>query len=174
MERDSKETAVHRAVLAQCYRQATFSPDTSTQIGAVIADPTGLIRYATFSYNGFCSGWEPTEQDYERPRKYAVTEHAERRAIYTAARIGIALDGCTLYSTWAACADCARGIVESGISRLVRHHPPHDETVDRWLESVAIGDELMKSGGVEIVDIHGPITEAFPILRGGETFDPSL
>lgn len=165
--------AVHRAILAQCYRHATFSPDTSTQIGAVVVDQAGMVRYATFSCNGFVRGWEPTEADYERPRKYSVTEHAERRAIYSAAKRGIALEGCTLYSTWAACADCARAISESGIHRLVRHHPPHDETVDRWLESVSLGDEILKAGGVEIVDIHGPIIDAFPILRGGEVFDPA-
>lgn len=164
---------IHRTILAQCYRKATYSPDTSTQIGAVIVNPGGFVQFSTLSFNGFVWGWKPTDADHERPRKYSVTEHAERRAIYKAANVGIALQGCTLYSTWAACADCARAIVETGIAKLVRHYPPHDETVDRWLDSVSIGDEIMKAGGVEIVDIHGSIPEGFSILRGGEIFDPS-
>lgn len=169
----SDEVRMHTTILGQCYRTATKSPDTSTQIGAVIVTEKNRVLSSTMSYNGFVHGWLPTELDYERPRKYAVTEHAERRAIYRAARYGHALEGRTIYSTWAACADCARAIVESGLIRLVRHHPPNDETVDRWLESVALGDEILKAGNIEIIDIHGPIKEGFKILRGGEEFDPS-
>lgn len=173
-EQELDVDAVNRAILGQCYRKASDSPDTSTQIGAVITNNRGSVQFSTLSFNGFVRGWSPTPADYERPRKYSVTEHAERRAIYHAARDGVCLYGSTLYSTWAACADCARAIVESGISRLVRHYPPQDETVDRWLESVSLGDEIMVAGGVEIVDVHGPIPEAFRILRGGEWFDPSI
>lgn len=169
MEQDSR----HRDILERCYAKASRSPDTSTQIGAVIVNKEGSVEFSTFSFNGFCWGWEPTEEDYERPRKYQVIEHAERRAIYKAANVGIALHGCTLYSTWAACTDCARAIVETGISKLVRHHPPHDEAMNRWLESVALGDEIMKVGGVEIFDVRGPIPSAIPILRSGELYDPS-
>lgn len=164
---------VDRTILGQCYRVATESPDTSTQIGAVIMSKGGVVKYSTLSCNGFVRGWEATEADYERPRKYLVTEHAERRAIYRAAMMGVPTLGATLYSTWAACADCARAIVEAGFARLVRHHPPVDEATERWLESVALGDEIMLAGGIEIVDIFGPIDEAFKILRGGEIFDPS-
>lgn len=163
----------HNIILSKCYKEASNSPDTSTQLGAVIAGRFGFIHEETFSHNSFCQGWEPIEADYERPRKYEITTHAERRAIYKAARKGIELEGCTLYSTWAACNNCAIAIVESGISRLIRHHPPHDDAVDRWLESVALGDELLKAGRVEILDIYGPILNAPPILRSGEIYDPS-
>lgn len=165
--------AIHRSILGQCYREATESPDPSTQLGAVVVSQSGLLQSATLSHNGFTHGWTPTDADFDRPRKYSLIEHAERRAIYGAARFGIPLLGATLYCTWAACADCARAIVESGMSRLVRHFPPSDEATDRWLESVALGDEILKAGGIEIVDIHGPIPEGFRILRGGEWFDPS-
>lgn len=160
-------------ILGQCYREATNSPDTSTQLGAVIMSPVGTLMSSTLSHNGFVSGWEPRAEDYERPRKYLVTEHAERRAIYKAAKMGIRLKGATLYCTWAACTDCARAIVESGITTLVRHYPPLDEATERWLESVSLGDRIMRQGGVKIVDVIGPIPEAFPILRSGELFDPS-
>lgn len=167
------EDKAHRTILGQCYRVATKSPDTSTQIGAVIVTEKNRVLSSTFSYNGFVEGWVPTEADYERPRKYQITAHAERRAIYRAAKYGHVLNGRTLYSTWAACTDCAIAMVESGLVRLVRHHPPNDETVNRWLESVALGDEILKAGGIEVIDIHGPIPESFKILRGGEEFDPS-
>lgn len=160
-------------ILGQCYREATQSPDTSTQLAAVVASKSGMVRWSTLSYNGFVSGWDPNPEDYERPRKYLITEHAERRAIYKAARAGISTSEATLYCTWAACVDCARAIVEAGFSKLVRHYPPLDEATERWLESVSLGDLIMRQGGVKIVDIIGPIPEAFPILRSGELYDPA-
>lgn len=162
-----------RDILGLCYQKAVQSPDTSTQLGAVIVGKDGFVDFETLSYNGFVHGWTPTKIDYERPRKYLVGEHAERRAIFTAAKYGIALEGATLFCTWAACVDCARAIVESGITTLVRHYPPLDAATERWLESTSFGDQIMKSGGVEIIDVVGTISEGVPILRGGEWFDPS-
>src|SRR6266576_1463492 len=101
MEQDT----LHKIILGQCYREASKSPDTSTQIGACIVSPVGEIKFSTMTHNGFVRGWNPTPEDYERPRKYLVTEHAERRALYKAALNGIPLLGSTLYSTWAACTD---------------------------------------------------------------------
>ena len=46
--------------------------------------------------------------------------HAEIRAITTAAREGIALDGATIYlNEWFPCDNCAKSIVEVGIAKLV-------------------------------------------------------
>ncbi len=165
------ETRDHR-ILADCYKEAVKSPDRSTQLGCVVVHKSGVVSWSTLSFNGFVQGWNPTEADYERPRKYSLGEHAERRAIYKAAKLGIPLEGASLYCTWAACVDCARAIVESGITRLVRHYPPLDDATERWLESVTLGDQIMKAGGVEIVDILGPIPNTPSILRGGELFDP--
>lgn len=162
----------HRTILGQLYREATKSPDNSTQLAAVIVDETYVMGF-TMAYNGFTEGWITNEYNLSRPRKYQIIEHAERRAIYKAARYGIATEGKALYCTWAACVDCARAIVEAGLSKLVRHYPPLDDATERWLESTSMGDSILKAGGVDIVDIVGPIPESFPILRGGELFDAS-
>jgi len=45
---------------------------------------------------------------FERPIKYMFFEHAERNAIFTAARHGIRTDGATLYVQALPCVDCAR------------------------------------------------------------------
>ncbi|MBQ2723907.1 MAG: dCMP deaminase family protein [Clostridia bacterium] len=56
---------------------------------------------------------------------YAV--HAEQNAIIQAARLGISLEGSTLYVTHQPCVICARMIINSGISRIVyRHGYPDD------------------------------------------------
>ena len=170
---DFMSDVLHRIALGECYKEATNSPDPSTQVGAVLVK-AGNPHYLARSHNGFTAGWKPTTQDFERPRKYSIIEHAERKAIFTAAKKGISTKGCTLYTTWAACAECARAIVESGISRLVRHYPPLDEATERWLASVTLGDQILKAGGVQIVDILGKIPEGFPILRGGVIYDPAI
>lgn len=159
-------------LLCLCYEAATGSPDTSTQLGVVLVnDEEPLI--ATLAFNGFTQGWVPEPGDYERPRKYELTEHAERRAIYQAARYGIATEGLTMVATWAACADCARAIVEAGISTLVRHHVV-DEDTQHWQASIQLGDQILRAGGVEIIDVTGYIPNAPPILRGGKTFYPDI
>lgn len=71
-------------------------------------------------YNGF-----PRTIDDERvarharPAKYLWTEHAERNAIYNAARVGVAVKGCTIYVTHMPCTDCAPAIIQVGIKRVV-------------------------------------------------------
>lgn len=163
-----------RECLRRCYEEATKSPDPSTQLGAVLAfESWGVPLPTTYSHNGPVAGWDMQKEDWERPRKYSLFAHAERRVLAKAAKLGISTEGKALVCTWAACTDCAIQIVESGIKTLVRHHPPQDEATERWLESVTVGDSIMKSGGVEIVDIVGPIEDAPKILRSGEIYDPA-
>jgi dCMP deaminase len=159
--------------LRQCYWEATLSPDPSTQLGAVIVIGS-QIQQETLSHNGPTAGWTMTDYEWNhKPTKYQLVEHAERRAIYKAAKKGLWLEGATLVASWAACADCARAIVESGIKTLIRHYPPLDDATERWLQSVSIGNDIMKANDVKIIDVIGNIPDAPLILRGSEFFDPS-
>ncbi len=45
--------------------------------------------------------------------------HAEQNAILQAAKLGISIDGATLYCTHQPCSVCAKMIVNSGIRRVV-------------------------------------------------------
>lgn len=47
------------------------------------------------------------------------TAHAEQNAIAQAARLGIAIEGATLYCRMTPCAVCAKMIINSGIKRVV-------------------------------------------------------
>ncbi len=47
------------------------------------------------------------------------TAHAEQNAINNAARIGVAIEGSTMYCKMAPCYKCAQSIINSGIVRLV-------------------------------------------------------
>ena len=94
------------------------SKDENTQIGAVIVGKDKEI--VSTGYNSFPRGLEDNIQDrQERPEKYFWFEHAERNAIYNAARIGVSTKGCTMYlSCGIPCSDCSRGIINSGITRI--------------------------------------------------------
>jgi dCMP deaminase len=103
----------------------SWSKDRSTRVGCVIVGPDRIVR--SIGYNGFPRGIDDySEERHERPAKYKWTEHAERNAIYNAARIGVSIDGCTMYVPWFPCMDCARAIVQSGISTFVGYQPDLD------------------------------------------------
>ena len=67
---------------------------------------------------------------------YAI--HAEQNAIIQAAKLGVSIDGATLYCTHQPCVMCAKMIVNSGIVRVVYQEGYPDE----------FSLEILKEGGV--------------------------
>ncbi len=125
-----------------------FSKDTSTQVGALIIGPAGETMPG---YNGAprgCAADEPGDRRSERPEKYFWFEHAERNAIYNAARRGLATEGCSMVVTHPPCMDCARGIVQAGIVS-VAWPLPSPEFAERWAEHAGRVLRLFGEGGVE-------------------------
>jgi dCMP deaminase len=51
--------------------------------------------------------------------KYIWFEHAERNAIYQAARRGLSTEGCTMFVELTPCVECARAIIQAGITQVV-------------------------------------------------------
>jgi dCMP deaminase len=101
-----------------CKAVAERSKDPNTQVGCVIAGPAHEIR--STGYNSPPRGIrDDVPERLERPTKYLWMEHAERNAIYNAARCGTPLEGCTIYIELMPCMDCARAIVQSGIREVV-------------------------------------------------------
>jgi len=101
-----------------CKAVAARSKDPNTQVGCVIAGPAHEIRSTGYNYlpRGIR---DDTPERLERPTKYLWMEHAERNAIYNAARCGTPLEGCTLYVEIMPCMDCARALVQAGIREVV-------------------------------------------------------
>jgi dCMP deaminase len=101
-----------------CKAVAQRSKDPNTQVGCIIAGPAHEIR--STGYNSPPRGIrDDVPERLERPTKYLWMEHAERNAIYNAARCGTPLEGCTIYIELMPCMDCARAIVQSGIREVV-------------------------------------------------------
>jgi len=126
---------------------AAKSKDPSTKVGAIIVGPNREIR--STGYNDLPRGVVHTDERVERPAKYLYTEHAERNAIYNAARNGVSVVGTTLYCDMFPCAPCARGIIQAGVTRLVCAQAPR--TGDKnWEESQNAAMEMLLEAGVEV------------------------
>lgn len=127
------------------------SKDESTQIGAVIVGKDREIR--STGYNSFPRGLDDNRPErQERPVKYFYFEHAERNAIYNAARVGIPLDGSSIYLTSGLpCADCARGIINSGIKKVYCKPVCTTKNKEKWVESQEISQKMLEECGVEVI-----------------------
>jgi dCMP deaminase len=116
-----------------CYLIGTWSEDQRRKVGAVIAGPANEVR--AIGYNGLprgVNGEAELRHSREGGEKYYWFEHAERNAIYNAARAGIGTAGCRLYVSVFPCADCARGIIQSGIVQInTFRRPEEDVNFDR-------------------------------------------
>lgn len=148
--------------LRDAYEMASKSPDPSTQCGALIGDTESFddeVWFTTYAAacNTFTKGVKATPERLERPLKYAYVEHAERGAVYNAAKLGFSCGGAIMVAPWAACTECARAIVESGISLLIRHKQASDRSPARWIDSIQQADEILFAGGVEIIDYDGDL-----------------
>ena len=152
-------------LMAHALRWAASSPDPSTQNGAILAEPDGTPLYWTVAFNEFPLGVAYGEERWERPAKYGFIEHAERNAIYKAAAHGIPTAGLTLVCPWAACADCARAIIQARIARLVTLPPQKDSTHTRWDASIDQAFVMLDESGVEVVFLEDPIPGPLPTLR---------
>ena len=161
-------TQIDTLWLRMAYKEALSSGDLSTQNGAIIV---GRIGSWTSGYNDILRGVSDTPERRERPAKYVFTEHAERQAIYSAARIGMETEGTTMYCPWFACHDCARGIIASGIKRVVGHQRMFDATPDHWAESIADAMTMLNEAGVEMEMVEEKLDVA-PIRFNGELWHP--
>ena len=119
------------------------------KIGAVIVKDKRIL---TTGYNGAPSGVKSCVERGECLRRklnipsgtkhelcYAI--HAEQNAIIQAARMGVEIEGSTIYCTHQPCVICAKMIVNAGISRVVYGEGYPDE----------FALEMFKLAGVELV-----------------------
>ena len=125
-----------------------WSKDKNKKVGAVIVDTDNVVL--SMGYNGIPRGCDDTQEcRYERPTKYLFTEHAERNAIYHAARHGVSLKDCKMYVTLFPCADCARAMIQSGITKLIAPEPNLEHDV--WGEHFKAAIQMMEEAKIEIV-----------------------
>ena len=137
------------------YWVASKSKDPKTKIGAIIVKDKRII---STGYNGIPIGVnDEDETRHSRPEKYKWYEHGERNAIYAAAKYGIDTNGSILYTNALPCADCARGIIQSGIKEVYVHKQFNDmcELAQReqWKGHDNVTFTMFNEAGVKIHNI---------------------
>jgi dCMP deaminase len=116
------------ATWTSCYQE-------NRQIGAVIVKNK---RIMTTGYNGAPAGVRTCRERGECLRRkmnipsgtrqeVCYATHAEQNAIIQAAKMGVNIDGATLYCTHQPCGQCAKMIINAGIVRVVYRHGYPDE-----------------------------------------------
>jgi len=131
------------------------SKDQRTQIGAVIVGQDKEI--VSTGFNSFPRGINDfVEERQQRPEKYFWFEHAERNAIYNAARIGVSLRDTTMYLTCGIpCSDCARGIISSGIRTIYCKTEDTTKNREHWDEHAKRSLQMFQESGVEVIFYEG-------------------
>lgn len=120
------------------------SKDPGTQVGACIVSPTNRIM--SVGYNGMPSGCSDDNYPWDREgealkTKYLYVCHAELNAILNFR--GGTLEGCRVYTTLFPCNECAKALIQSGVSEIIYMQDKYSET-----DSVIASKMMMKSAGV--------------------------
>ena len=124
---------------------ACWSKDPSTKVGAVIVNNNKQVL--SLGYNGFPRGVEDRPERYnDRPTKLLFVAHAERNALDNAFTD---TDGATLYSTLYPCTDCAKGIIQRGIKKVVTSKDKFEELSQRF--NFDVSETMFKEANVEVV-----------------------
>ncbi|MBQ1467296.1 MAG: dCMP deaminase family protein [Solobacterium sp.] len=132
---------------------ALRSKDPNTQVGAAIVDENH--RVVSVGYNGFPRGCDDDEFPWDREggmlvTKYAYVVHAELNAILNSPR---PVRGCTLYVSLFPCNECAKAIIQSGITKIVYESDKYAET-----EAIYASKRMLQAAGVELVRIENTIS----------------
>lgn len=128
------ELAFQIAEWSSCYKP-------ERKVGAVIVRNKRIL---TTGYNGAPAGMDSCMEREVCMRNelgirsgerhelcYAI--HAEQNAIIQAAKLGVSIDGATIYCTHQPCAICAKMIINAGIERIVYSVPYPDSFAQQLL-----------------------------------------
>ena len=128
---------------------AQRSKDRSKQVGCVIVTED-LEQEISKGWNGFIRGADDEDVYlHERPQKYRWSEHAERNAIYNAARLGRSTLNSVAFMNWFPCIDCARALHQAGVKKIY-WSDDYDMNDARWYHSFQTSKRILTECGVEL------------------------
>lgn len=142
----------NRRFLKLAHEIASWSKDESSKVGAVILDEDRKPK--SFGYNGPPRNIDDNKPHRRiRPAKYFYFEHAERNAIYNAES---SLSRCTLYVTHYPCADCARGIIQNEITKVVvdAKNGENGELFNRMPDNYGASKEMLEEAGIQVIEVE--------------------
>jgi dCMP deaminase len=141
----NKPTLAPGANMSAALRAASASPNRVRQVGVVLVTRDGMQIAAC---NTFPAGVRDLDERHAGDGRFVWMEHAERHAIFEAARRGLATAGAHLTTTFFPCIDCARAIVDTGIACLDTPAPAFTDPV--WGPSFERSQVILQEGGVDI------------------------
>jgi len=98
--------------------------------------------------------------------------HAEMEALLSAARIGLSVRNCDLFTTTFPCHNCAKHIVGAGIKRVVYIEPYPKSLADKLhSDSIAFSEDINQDGKVKFEPFRGIAPRAYPLLFSSQTFE---
>jgi dCMP deaminase len=144
-------TSTHKEWVDMAHDLGSKSKD-KTHIGCVMVSDDGDVL--STGWNHIPDSVDDTDPRYTRPAKFHWVEHAERVAIYNAAKDGIALDGATAYINYSPesiCTRCIRALVQSGIVRFVG--PNRDLNSNNRKNHHVVNQKMIQEANIEIITI---------------------
>ena len=134
---------------------ALRSKDPSTQVGACIVDKAHKV--VSIGYNGMPVGVDdeciPWGHGEGLESKYLYVCHAELNAILNT-RDSAHLNGCTLYVTLFPCNECAKAIIQAGVSEVVYLSDKYSDT-----PATKASKMMLLAAGVKLRQFRPQITE---------------
>ena len=125
----------------------SWSKDPSTKCGCVLVKDRRVIATG---YNGFPASISDSLDRYQnREFKLAVVVHAEKNALFNAAKNGSTTEGCTAYVTWPPCSQCASALIQAGVSKVICPDPY--KAPERWKANFIIASSLLYEAGVTVI-----------------------
>ena len=125
----------------------SWSKDPSTKCGCVLVKDRRVIATG---YNGFPANISDSLDRYQnREFKLAAVVHAEKNALFNAAKNGSTTEGCTAYVTWPPCSQCASALIQAGVSKVIC--PRVSTTPERWKDNFVLAGNLLYEAGVTVM-----------------------
>ena len=141
METITKQELLDKRYLRMSRIWAENSYCERRKVGALIVRNQMII---SDGFNGTPSGFENICEDSVTGMTKPYVLHAEANAITKVARSNNSSDGATLYVTASPCLECAKLIIQAGISRVVYNE----------IYRMSDGIELLQRAGVECIHIE--------------------
>jgi dCMP deaminase len=163
---EDKEEDLFRRIISHAYE---YSHDPASQNAAALVDYK-TKRLRVLQANRFPTNVERTPERLVRPEKYKFIEHAERKALYLACSEGIATSMMAMYCPWFACAECARGIIEAKIFKVVGIVHEDESINKRWADTCEVGNIMLDESCVRREYVRIPHL-GLKIIRDGVEID---
>jgi dCMP deaminase len=149
--------------MALAHLSGLRSKDPNTAVGAVIVDPAK--RIVSIGYNGMPRGCSDDVYPWEREgsfldTKYAYVVHAELNAILNAPR---AVSGCSIYVSLFPCNECAKAIIQAGLTEVVYESDKYDGT-----DGNVASKRMLKDAGVKLRQLDKTVEVALKVTEESE------